>query len=200
MYIAEKGRATNAVGVYAIRQGLIDAGKLQSDPINGLKVQNDPDGSEENLGWAGTGTAPLNQPPTANFSSFATNLTVSFTDLSTDDGTLVSWSWDFGDGSSSTVRNPSHAYISDGTYTVTLTVSDDGGLTDYNNQAITVSNDPPDPTIINLTATYQVVKNRLKVSLTWTPANITADIYRDGVKIGASTTGTYADNIKNTGS
>ncbi|MCL6584337.1 MAG: PKD domain-containing protein [bacterium] len=45
-------------------------------------------------------------------------LEVSFTDLSTNNPT--SWEWDFGDGTSSTVRNPVHTYTQPGTYTVVL--------------------------------------------------------------------------------
>ncbi len=37
---------------------------------------------------------------------------------------IISWNWNFGDGSSSTLQNPSHTYTNDGTYTVSLTVSD----------------------------------------------------------------------------
>ena len=49
-----------------------------------------------------------NQPPTANFSSVTNGLTATFTDSSTDsDGTIASRSWNFGDGSTSTVANPS---------------------------------------------------------------------------------------------
>ncbi len=50
------------------------------------------------------------------------NLSVAFTDLSTNGAT--SWSWTFGDGGSSTQQNPSHNYTANGTYDVTLTVSD----------------------------------------------------------------------------
>ncbi len=38
-------------------------------------------------------------------------------------GDIDSWSWDFGDGNTRTEQNPSHTYESDGTYTVSLTVS-----------------------------------------------------------------------------
>ncbi|WP_148705478.1 PKD domain-containing protein [Methanosarcina siciliae] len=52
-------------------------------------------------------------------------LTVQFSDTST--GTPSAWSWDFGDGETSTDRNPSHIYDSEGSYTVTLTVSNSLG-------------------------------------------------------------------------
>ena len=51
-----------------------------------------------------------------------------FTDASTDaDGTVTGRLWSFGDGSTSTERNPSHDYGESGTYSVTLTVTDDDG-------------------------------------------------------------------------
>jgi len=53
---------------------------------------------------------------------------VTFHDLSTDpDGDIVSWSWDFGDGMTSTDRNPSHVFPGTGTYNVALTVVDAAG-------------------------------------------------------------------------
>jgi serine protease len=65
------------------------------------------------------------QPPTANFSGEPTSgdapLTVQFTDASTGDPT--SWSWTFGDGATSTARNPQHIYQAPGSYTVSLTAS-----------------------------------------------------------------------------
>jgi PKD repeat protein len=41
--------------------------------------------------------------------------------------TPTSWVWSFGDGNTSTLQNPSHTYITEGTYTVTLTVTNTGG-------------------------------------------------------------------------
>jgi PKD repeat protein len=51
--------------------------------------------------------------------------TVSFRDSST--GSPASWFWDFGDGETSTVKNPTHKYVEAGSYTVTLTVTNDAG-------------------------------------------------------------------------
>ena len=50
---------------------------------------------------------------------------VQFTDTST--GAPTAWSWDFGDGQTSTAENPSHAFTNLGTYTVSLTASTSSG-------------------------------------------------------------------------
>ena len=64
-------------------------------------------------------------PPVANFSGNPTSgappLAVAFTDLST--ATPTAWSWTFGDGGTSTVKNPSHTYNSIANYTVSLTAT-----------------------------------------------------------------------------
>jgi PKD repeat protein len=57
-------------------------------------------------------------------------LNVNFTDNSTaGSGTISTWFWDFGDGSTSTQQNPSHVYNSAGSFTVTLRVSNSSGCT-----------------------------------------------------------------------
>jgi len=72
------------------------------------------------------------------------NTTITFTDASTDDGTIQSWAWDFGDETTSTEQNPTHAYDAVDTYTVSLTVTDDGGQTsDPYTMDIEVTNVPP---------------------------------------------------------
>ena len=74
-----------------------------------------------------------NVAPTAIFSSEVTNLTVVFTDESTDpngDDTITEWLWDFGDDNTNTTQNPTYTYTAAGIYNVTLTVADDYGLTD----------------------------------------------------------------------
>ncbi len=53
LYIAEHGRPTDAAGVYAVRQAVIDAAVAQTDAM-GLAVANDPDGNLEPLGFAAT--------------------------------------------------------------------------------------------------------------------------------------------------
>ena len=87
-------------------------------------------------------------PPVANFVGSPTSgnapLTVNFTDQST--GSIDSWSWDFGDGGTSTAQNPSHTYNSEGTYTVSLTVTGPGGSdTETKVDYITATSTPPAP-------------------------------------------------------
>ncbi|HJU39976.1 MAG TPA: proprotein convertase P-domain-containing protein, partial [Tahibacter sp.] len=81
-----------------------------------------------------------NVPPVANFSFTTSGLTATFTDSSTDsDGTIASRSWNFGDGGTSTATNPSRTYAAAGTYTVALTVTDNGGATHTKSSAVTVT-------------------------------------------------------------
>jgi subtilisin len=81
-----------------------------------------------------------NNPPSANFSFTTNGLTATFTDASTDsDGSIASWAWTFGDGASSTVQNPIRTYATAGTYTVSLTVTDNQGATGTVTKSVTVS-------------------------------------------------------------
>ncbi|QSQ14854.1 PKD domain-containing protein [Myxococcus landrumensis] len=80
-----------------------------------------------------------NTPPVANFSFSVSSLTATFTDSSTDpDGTIASRSWNFGDGTTSTATHPSRTYASAGNYTVSLTVTDNGGATHTRTQTVSV--------------------------------------------------------------
>lgn len=66
---------------------------------------------------------------------------VQFSDQST--ATPQSWTWDFGDGNSSTLQSPSHVYTASGTYTVTLTVSNTLGADVSTQTVVVVLLDPP---------------------------------------------------------
>ncbi len=68
------------------------------------------------------GAFEANAEFTASPLSQETNAEVSFTDQSTLTG-ITSWNWNFGDGATSTLQNPAHAYSVAGQYTVSLTVS-----------------------------------------------------------------------------
>ena len=69
------------------------------------------------------------QTPVASFISNVTSgnvpLSVAFTDKST--GSPTSWKWTFGDGTTSTAKNPTHKYSAKGSYTVILTATNAAG-------------------------------------------------------------------------
>jgi len=78
--------------------------------------------------------------PVANFSFTTSGLTATFTDTSTDTGgTINSYAWNFGDGSSSTTKSPVHTYAASGTYTVSETVTDTAGKSNSKSSSVTVS-------------------------------------------------------------
>jgi PKD repeat protein len=81
---------------------------------------------------------PPPTPPTASFvfSVPTGSFKVSFTDTST--GSPTSWSWNFGDGNTSNVQNPTHTYAAAGTYNVVLTVSNAGGTSAPATKAVMV--------------------------------------------------------------
>jgi len=75
--------------------------------------------------------------------------------LSTPDGgTLISYEWDFGDRTNATGVITTHSYDDNGTYTVTLTITDDEGLSDTDSQDVTVLNRPP---VVSLTESASTV-------------------------------------------
>lgn len=100
------------------------------------------------MATAGTVVATLNLPittappePVANFEFVTDRLTAIFTDIST--GAPDTYRWDFGDGETSSVRNPSHTYAAASKYQVTLTVSNTAGSSSKS-QFVTASlGDPP---------------------------------------------------------
>jgi len=91
----------------------------------------------DNFGRSSVDTCFVNvtSPPVALFSIFPVEPEasdeISFVDSSIDsDGAVISWYWEFGDGYTSTARNPTHQYSVNGTYNIRLTVTDNDGATD----------------------------------------------------------------------
>ncbi len=117
------------------------------EPVQARYVQLFIHDTHGDIGWVGV----------ASFDVYSPDLgspTVPFDDQSFDaDGTIVDWSWDFGDGAVSTERHPVHTYSVPGTYTVSLTVTDDQGQSSQLSRDYTVL-EPPTP------------------AFTWTPASV----------------------------
>jgi parallel beta-helix repeat protein len=109
----------------------IDAGTFLGEVNDDLEGLVRPQGAAYDAGCfesgqGGPGPAPA---PVAEFT--ATPLTgtapldVQFTDQST--GSPTTWTWDFGDGSNSTLKNPAHTYLNSGSFTVALTAGNASG-------------------------------------------------------------------------
>ena len=91
-------------------------------------------------------TPPPNQKPVAAIGTpVVDGRTVDFSGAgsSDPDGTIVSYAWNFGDTTTGTGATPRRTYTADGTYTVTLTVTDDDGATDTTTRQVTVTAPPP---------------------------------------------------------
>ena len=91
----------------------------------------------------------LSNPPVANFSANPTSTcsgVVQFTDMSSYSPT--SWLWDFGDGQTSTTQNPQYTYTSNGTYTISLTVTNGIGSDQITNTNYITINMPIAPTVM----------------------------------------------------
>ncbi|MDQ7062964.1 MAG: PKD domain-containing protein [candidate division KSB1 bacterium] len=115
-------------------------------------------------------TVNANQAPTADAGgdqSAAINTTLTFdgSGSSDPDGQIVQYNWDFGDGATATGQTVNHAYRAAGTYTVTLTVTDNGGLMAQDQAMVTISSVQPD--VVTITkAKYLADKRKLKVEAT----------------------------------
>ncbi|WP_284549728.1 PKD domain-containing protein [Aestuariimicrobium sp. T2.26MG-19.2B] len=88
-----------------------------------------------------TVAAPPNQAPNARFTATTDGKTMSVDGTASNDpdGTVASYAWDFGDGTTGTGAKTSHTYAAAGTYTVALTVTDNQGGTGTTSQAVVVS-------------------------------------------------------------
>jgi PKD repeat protein len=115
--------------------------------------------------------AASNQPPTAAATASPTSgaapLVVSFDGRGSfdSDGTISSYSWAFGDGTMGIGSTVSHAYNSVGTFTATLTVTDNAGASAAITLSIQVSPEPP--VVVNAPSNLSGSVSGRTVSLTW---------------------------------
>jgi len=111
-----------------------------------------------------------NEPPVANAGPDKTAYVdeiVSFdgSGSSDPDGTIVSYDWAFGDGASASGATVNHAYSAADTYTVTLTVTDNGGLTGTDTASVTVTDKPAAPAAyVNIDLSKETLRGRWRVT------------------------------------
>jgi PKD repeat protein len=140
------------------------------------------------------------QPPVAVFSASPTTSCDGVVQFTNESSYPESWSWDFGDGNTSILQHPLHTYDSDGTYTVSLSVSnahgsDDTTMTDY----ITV--DMPDAPVIadeeNCGAGTVILSATASGEVNWYDTETGGNLLSTGADYTdnyTSTTTVYADN------
>lgn len=87
------------------------------------------------------GDSSSTTPPTVDIRQTATGLVAHFDGSHSFSivGNIVGYLWEFGDGASDTTSSPSHYYAAEGTYTVSLAVTDDKGNTATATRAVTVA-------------------------------------------------------------
>jgi PKD repeat protein len=151
-----------------------------------------------------------NRPPTASFtpsaSSAAVGAAIAFNaSASVDaDGSIASYVWRFGDGATGTGVNPSHAYTSVGSYSITLTVTDNSGAVASSVRVVNITATPqPDLIPSAVIVTPASVQPGGVVTVAWQMANsgnASAAASTTGLRLlsGATTgSGAAADNLLN---
>jgi PKD repeat protein len=126
-----------------------DSGRAASGTAGGLTARVPTESNRATLlsivlAPGSTTTPPPNAAPVAAFTSSCSALSCSFDGRdSTDDGSVVSYAWSFGDGATATGATVDHPYAGSGDYEVTLTVTDDAGVTSSATSVVPVAAPPP---------------------------------------------------------
>ena len=139
--VIKSGIVSNGNGLYGVADEVRARMNSTADPLGDAT-------------WYGNGlvdadeaagvSAPVNQPPVAEAGvpySGTTGSAILFSSEGSHDpdGTITSYDWAFGDGTHGSGASVTHTYDAVKAYTVTLTVTDNGGLTDTDTAIVTVT-------------------------------------------------------------
>jgi serine protease len=150
-------------------------------------------------------TVVANQAPVANAGPDQTanvgdTVTFNGSGSSDSDGSIVSYAWDFGDGGNGSGVTATHGYSQAGNYTVTLTVTDNGGLTGQDTARITISKAPATPTAwVNIDLSTQSTPKWWKVTAIVTiTENNASGLAIVGATVYGNWSGTYSRTASGT--
>lgn len=140
MSISLSTQASGQFGGWGTYEFLIQASSGDSGSFCFLvQLSNSGTGSSPACSSGGGGSPPLAATASAQPTSGTAPLAVSFTGGASGGTSPYQFTWNFGDGSTSTAQNPSHTYSSSGTFTATLTVTDASGATASSSVSISAS-------------------------------------------------------------
>ncbi|WP_231891406.1 fibronectin type III domain-containing protein [Paenibacillus swuensis] len=147
-----------------------------------------------------------NPKPVANFSaplSVQLGQPITFTNSSTDNGSIAEHLWDLGEGPPLNSVSPTYTYQKAGTYRVTLVVWDNEGRASLKEQTVNVYAGPPDTQAPTAPALTSPSKSNVTVDLAWSGSTdnvgvVGYDIYKNGTLAG-STSGAGATTFTATG-
>lgn len=188
--------ANPAASPAQVSQALTDNASLNTINLHSRSASNGTPNRFLYTAFIGGGGEPQNQAPNAAFTFTCTDLSCSFdgSGSSDSDGAIVSHAWTFGDGTTGSGATVDKTYATGGTFTVTLTVTDDDGATGNASQNVTVT--APGGGGITLSAVGYKVRGVKHTDLTWSGAGSTqVDIRRDGAVVATTANdGFHTDN------
>jgi chitodextrinase len=170
-----------------------DPGGLWSLIVNATDSPTPP-----NTGSASTAVTLQDRPPVASFtttpSSAPTGTTITFDGTASYDldGTVVSYSWAFGDGATGTGAIVTHSYALAKTYTVTLTVTDNGGVAGSTSSQVTITDRPP---VVSFTPSPATANTGQTITLSISVSDPDGTISTTSVDWGDSMTQLYSGAI-----
>ncbi|NOY56602.1 MAG: PKD domain-containing protein, partial [Actinobacteria bacterium] len=145
--------------------------------------------------WLNSGTPELNIRPVADIVTNTTTglvpLTVDFDGRgSSDDGSIVSYEWDFGDGNSAVGDLVTHTYTASGDFTAQLTVTDDLGASSTATVTISVTSPDTNPPVISGIGAITTMNS---ATVTWTTDEVATSRLEWGTATGVYTLGSAED-------
>jgi PKD repeat protein len=160
-----------------------------------LVIQASDSSTPANIGSTTEVVTTQDHPPIATFSqsttSALTGVSISFNGTASydPDGTVVSWSWNFGDGPSGVGSTTAHTYSTAGNYTVTLTVTDNSGSTGTATAQIKITGLAP---VLSITPSTMTPTSGQTVTISITASDQYGSIVTTKVDWGDGTTATLS--------